>query len=108
MARLVVLQLIAGAVGGLFAAKKGRNIFFWALACFIFPLMTVIIAFLPSLRAEKRATLLCPGCSRPIGHNDDVCGYCGRKRTIALVQCRKCGSFVPEHEDCPVCRKQQE
>ncbi|HYQ47600.1 MAG TPA: hypothetical protein VEP69_00915 [Thermodesulfovibrionales bacterium] len=107
MGRLVVLQLIAGAIGGLLAAKKDRSILFWALACFLFPLLAVILAFLPPLRAAERA-MLCPGCSRPIDRNDHVCRYCGRKQTIDLVQCRKCGSFVPENEDCPVCRKQRE
>ena len=105
MGRLVVLQLIAGAIGGLLAAKKGRNILFWALACFLLPLLTVILVFLPPLRAGGRATL-CPGCARPIAHNDRDCKYCGRVQTINLVQCRKCGSFVPENEDCPVCRKE--
>jgi len=101
--RLVVLQLIAGAIGGFIAAKKGRNILFWALVCFLFPLLTIIISFLPTLKAAAQRQ--CPGCSHPLDKNDLACRNCGWKRPIELVQCRKCGSFVPEHEDCPNCNR---
>jgi len=101
--RLVVLQLIAGAIGGFIAAKKGRNILFWTLACFLFPLLTIAISFLPTLKAA--AQRLCPSCSRPIDKDDLACGNCGWKIPIELVQCRKCGSFVPEHEHCPNCNR---
>jgi len=104
--RLVVLQIIAGAIGGLIAAKKGRNILFWILACFLFPLLTVIISFLPSLK-DKAPEKQCPGCSHPVGPREDACRNCGWKRPIELVQCRTCGNFVPEHENCPACSKKR-
>lgn len=104
MGRLVVLQLIAGVIGGLIASRKGRNMLFWALLCFLFPLLTIVIAVLPPLKLAAQKAV-CPGCSRPLDQNTHTCRNCGWKRPIELVQCRKCGSFVPEHEDCPTCGK---
>jgi len=102
--RLVVLQLIAGAIGGLIAAKKGRNALFWTLACFLFPLLIIIISFLPS-RHPETPMKRCPQCLRRLDSDEDACRDCSGKKPIELVQCRACGSFVPEDTACPECGK---
>jgi len=103
MGRLVVLQLIAGVLGGILAAIKNRNVIFWSLACFIVPLLTFIISFLPSRRPETQKKY-CPNCSCKLAPDENACGYCSGKNPIELVQCHTCGSFVPEGTACPECR----
>jgi len=106
MARLYILQLIAGIAGGFVAAKKGRSVPFWFLLCFILPLFTIVILFLPSLKTET-AGRRCPTCSTLLSTGEDRCSHCGWQKTIELIQCRACGSFVPEHEKCPTCSQKR-
>ncbi len=106
MARLYILQLLAGIAGGFIAAKKGRSILFWFLLCFILPLLTIIILILPSLKS-KAAGRRCPSCSHPLGKREDSCKHCGWQTPIELVQCSKCGSFVSEQEQCPSCSRKK-
>lgn len=105
MARLFILQLIAGIAGGFIAAKKGRSILFWFLLCFILPLLTIVILILPSLKT-KAAGRRCPNCSHPLSEREDRCNHCDWE-PIELVQCRTCGSFVSEHEKCPTCSRKK-
>lgn len=105
MARLYILQLVAAIAGGFMAARKGRSALFWFLLCFILPLFALVIFMLPSLKAEA-AGRKCPNCLRPLAQ-DDRCGHCGWQKTIELVQCRTCGSFLPEHENCPTCSRKR-
>ncbi|MBI5075114.1 MAG: hypothetical protein HZB62_08135 [Nitrospirae bacterium] len=106
MARLYILQLIAGIVGGFIAAKKGRSVLFWFLLCFILPLFTIVILILPSLKAEA-AGRRCPNCSQPLSKREDRCGHCGWQTPIELVQCSTCGSFVSGQENCPTCSRKR-
>jgi len=105
MARVVVLQLIAGIIGGVIAARKGRGAFIWGLLCFIFPLLTVVIVLLPPL--ERPEVKRCPQCSRPIGRHELACSSCRGEKTIELVQCGTCGNYIPEDKACPVCDLQK-
>lgn len=102
MARLYIVQLIAGIAGGIIAARKGRSVLFWVPLCFILPLLTIVVLFLPSLKAES-AGRRCPNCSHHLSKHEDSCKHCGWQTPIELVQCSKCGSFVSEHENCPTC-----
>jgi len=106
MARLYILQLIAGIAGGFIAAKKGRSILFWSLLCFILPLLTIVIMFLPSLKTEA-AGRRCPNCLHPLSKREDRCSHCSWQKSIELVQCKTCGSFVSEHENCPTCSQKK-
>jgi len=107
MARLYILQLIAGFAGGFIAAKKGRSILLWSLFCFILPLFIIVIVMLPSLKAGA-AGRLCPNCSRLMDkRRGESCSHCGWQKPIELVQCRECGSFVSEHENCPTCSQKK-
>jgi hypothetical protein len=106
MARLYILQLIAGIAGGFIAAGKGRSILLWSLFCFILPLFIIVIVMLPSLKTGA-AGRLCPNCSHPLGKRGESCSHCGGQKPIELVQCRACGSFVSEHENCPTCSQKR-
>jgi hypothetical protein len=53
MYRFFLFQLLVGVLGGYIASKKGRNPLFWGLACFVFPLMVLVIGILPSPHAER-------------------------------------------------------
>jgi hypothetical protein len=106
MARLYILQLIAGIAGGFIASKKGRSVLLWFLLCFILPLLTLVILMLPSFKTEPGGRR-CPNCSHPLGKREDSCRHCGGQTPIELVQCSTCGSFVSEHENCPICRQKR-
>ncbi len=106
MARFIVLQVIAGIVGGIIAAKKERAAVIWGLLCFIFPLLVIVIAMLPPLNVP--AGRICPKCSRPIGEHERICSSCGDDKPIELVQCPTCGSYIAERNDCPVCDRPKE
>jgi len=106
MARLYILQLIAGIAGGFVAAQKGRSVPFWFLLCFILPLLTIVILFLPSLKTAAAGSR-CPNCSHLMGEREDRCSHCGWQKPIELVQCGTCGSFVSEHENCPACGRKR-
>jgi hypothetical protein len=106
MARLYILQLIAGIAGGFIAAKKGRSILLWSLLCFILPLLTIVVLILPSLKTAASGRR-CPNCSDPLSKREDRCSHCGWQKPIELVQCRTCGSFVPEQEQCPTCSRKR-
>jgi len=91
-------------VGGFIANKKGRDKFFWAILCFIFPPVILVILLLqPKVSTGK--TKRCPYCSKVIYEKDSVCRHCKRELPINLVQCKECGSFVPEKDYCMQCNK---
>jgi RNA polymerase subunit RPABC4/transcription elongation factor Spt4 len=102
MPRLIVIQCIAGVIGAIIAAKKGRSILIWSLLCFIFPFFTIVISVLPSLQ-QQTVGKRCPSCSRPISPHETACRHCSRSTPIELVKCSRCGSYIPEHEKCPAC-----
>ncbi|MBI5849319.1 MAG: hypothetical protein HZB31_15465 [Nitrospirae bacterium] len=106
MARLYILQLLAGIAGGFMAANKGRSIPFWFMVCLILPLLTIIIFILPSLKADT-AGRRCPNCSHPLRKHEDRCSHCGWQKPIELVQCSSCGSFVSGQENCPACSRKR-
>ncbi len=102
LTRYIIIQLIAAAVAAFVAERKGRNWIIWGIACFLFPFSLVILAFLPPVLA-KGVTKPCPECGRIIRHGSTVCGYCKRELPIEMVQCPRCGKYVPEGQSCPDC-----
>jgi RNA polymerase subunit RPABC4/transcription elongation factor Spt4 len=104
MYRLLIIQIIAGIVGAIVANKKGRNYGLWFLLCFFFPPMFFLILMLPPKLTQGR-TKSCPYCSRIIPEDETVCRYCMKEQPINLVECKECGSFVPEKNYCMQCNK---
>jgi ribosomal protein L32 len=98
------LQALVGILGGIIAAKKGRNLFFWGLICFIFPLSVLIIGILPPV-LKSGATKQCPYCKKIIRGAASECSSCGKEMPINLVKCEECGSFVPEGDFCMQCKR---
>jgi hypothetical protein len=102
--RVVLFQVLVGILGAVVAAKKGRNPFVWGLVCFIFPLVIVVLGFLPPVLKTGR-TRLCPYCSKMLQESATECKYCGKEMPINMVQCKECGSFVPEKDYCMQCNR---
>jgi RNA polymerase subunit RPABC4/transcription elongation factor Spt4 len=96
--------VIAAVIGGYVAYRKGRNMFLWGLACGIMPLAVIVVLILPPV-LKKGQTKRCPHCSRIIPASDTVCRYCKKELPIELVQCKECGSFVPEQDYCAQCHR---
>ncbi len=104
MYRFLILSIIAGILAGTIAYRKGRNYFIWAIICFFFPLLILILLLLPPILSGGR-TKQCAYCARIINESDRACKYCSREQPINLVQCKECGSYVPEKHSCEHCAK---
>jgi RNA polymerase subunit RPABC4/transcription elongation factor Spt4 len=101
--RILVLSLLAAALGAWVAVKKGRNWIVWGLLCFFFPLSFIVLLVMPRVLA-RGLTKRCPECGRVIPHDAVNCEYCKRELPIEMVQCPRCGKFVPEGQECPDCK----
>jgi hypothetical protein len=98
------VRLIAALGGGAIAHSRGRNTLGWGAACFVFPPLIIAVLLLgPRLAAGK--TKRCPYCSQIIYRGDTVCKHCKRELPIELVQCSRCGNFVPERDYCVQCHR---
>ena len=102
MSRLILIQLVAAAIGGFVAWKKGRNWAVWALACFFVPLVVLVVAFLPPVLAAG-STKQCTNCGHIIPADDAVCKNCQVEFPIEMHKCPKCGKYISEKERCPDC-----
>jgi hypothetical protein len=102
--RLVLFQALVGILGAVIASKKGRNPVLWGLACFVFPLLLLVIGILPALLKPGK-TIHCPHCKKVLQESATECEYCGQEMPINMVQCRECGSFVPERDYCMQCNR---
>ena len=106
MYRFIVFEALIGILGAVIAFRKGRNPFFWGLVCFIFPLLIFVIGIAPPL-IKSGKTKQCPDCKRVLQKTDTNCRYCGKEMPINLIQCRECGSFVPEGDYCVQCNRKR-
>lgn len=104
MGRIILLQILAAVIGAVIAAKKGRNGLLWGLLCFSFPILVIVVTLLPPVRT-RTAVRRCPSCYREMREDEVICRFCKRESPIELVQCRECGSFVPEREFCSQCSR---
>lgn len=104
MSRVIIFQILAALAGGFIARNKGRNYILWALLCFVFPLLVFVIFILPA-RVVQGKTKRCPYCSGIIHQDDPACRHCKKELPINLVQCKECGSFVPDKEFCMQCNR---
>jgi RNA polymerase subunit RPABC4/transcription elongation factor Spt4 len=102
--RILLLRVIAGVIGGYVAQGKGRNMLLWGLACALMPLVVLVVLLVPPVLTRGQ-TKRCPHCSRIIPAGDTVCRYCKKELPIELVQCKECGSFVPERDYCSNCHR---
>lgn len=104
MSRLLVISLVAGAVGAIVADRKGRSWPFWFLICALFPLMVLVALIMPPV-VSRGTTKKCPYCAEIIKHEATACKYCGRDLPIEMVQCPACGKFVPDRDYCSECNR---
>lgn len=100
--RYLIIQLVAAAAGAYVAERRGRNWIIWGIICFLVPLAFIVLLFLPRVLAEG-ATKQCPECGRVIRHDATICEYCKRELPIEMVQCPKCGKYMPRGLKCPEC-----
>ena len=85
MFRYVILLIIAGIVGSIIAARKGRSPIVWGFLCAIVPFLIAVILVLPPL-AAKGYTKKCPYCAEIIKEDAHFCKHCGREQPIEMVK----------------------
>jgi len=100
--RVLLINLVAGFLGGTLAWQKGRNIVVWFAVCFLLPLAVVVVGFLPSVVAPGR-TKPCPRCGNVIAADALHCIQCGHDLPIEMRQCRQCGRVVRDGDFCSEC-----
>ena len=66
--------------------------------------LILILLLLPPVLSGGR-TKQCAYCAKIINESDRACKYCSREQPINLVQCKECGSYVPEKHSCEQCNK---
>ena len=95
------------------AERRGMNGLLWALLVFFGTFIGFLVYLL--VRSEPRATasaavpqkpegagLLCPGCSKPVEVEFEVCPYC---KKVLKPPCPSCGKDVKEDwQVCPYCK----
>jgi hypothetical protein len=104
MSRYLLVNLIAAAVGMYLSNSKGRSWALWGVICGLFPLSLLVLLIIPPVYS-RGITKKCPGCGGIMRQSEVHCGHCGRQTPIEMVQCPKCGKFVPEGERCEECDK---
>ena len=84
MFRYFILLIIAGIVGSIIGARKGRSPIAWGFLCAIIPFLIAVILVLPPL-AAKGYTKKCPYCAEIIKEDALFCKHCGREQPIEMV-----------------------
>jgi hypothetical protein len=87
------------------AEKRNMNGVLWALLVFIGNIIGLIIYLIlrseNGMKREERASVLCPGCQKPVDSNFTYCPECGMR--IHPV-CEKCNTQVEKGwKVCPNC-----
>lgn len=71
---LLVFYLVVPTVGGIVASNKSRCVLCWVIACFLFPLMVLVILVLPKVEPASKT---CPECAETVLADAKVCKHCG-------------------------------
>lgn len=102
MQRFLIIQIIAGVAGAYLAGRKLRSIVSWAIACFLFPPVFLILSMLPRVITADDISR-CPKCNSTVLRGSQSCPRCGDAMPIDMVECRACNKFVPEGKRCSEC-----
>lgn len=102
MQRYLIIQIIAALAGAYMAGRKLRSISAWAIACFLFPPVLLILSALPRVITSADISR-CPKCNSAVLRGSQSCPRCGDAMPIDMVECGACGKFVPEGGRCPEC-----
>ena len=75
---LALVPLSFGVVGGVLAARRGRNWLFWGAASAVFPICIMIVWFEKPVREVEGHFRRCSHCGEWIKWAEDPCRYCGK------------------------------
>ena len=73
---LVAVPLVFGILGGMLAARRGRNMAVWGILSAMFPIFIMIVYFEKPLRPVPGGFKKCPACGEWLKWSEASCRYC--------------------------------
>jgi hypothetical protein len=73
---IFLVLLVSGALGGMLAANRGRNVVVWCILSALIPLFLFVIYYAKPICEVEGKFKRCTSCGEYIKWHDPVCKFC--------------------------------